>query len=117
MSELSKYTRRDVIRFSAKVSAMLTAGGLVSACSTNESNKVCADPNEWNTAETGLRKANAYVEISPYSDKTCLNCAFFTSAQTRPCGQCTIFNGPASETAHCNSWSEIRNRISIRDVS
>lgn len=107
MGQQQSYTRRDVVRLSANVSAAGIIGVIVSGCGGSEDGTVCASPDDWSMSEAGLRKANNYVESSPHTDKNCLNCAFFKADPGATCGQCDIFTGVAHKDGYCDSWSEI----------
>lgn len=69
---------------------------------------LCINPNELSLSNNSLRKANAYVDVSPQPEKQCAGCAFYRpqSAESQ-CGACEIFgNSPVSVTGYCNSWAE-----------
>jgi hypothetical protein len=59
----------------------------------------CADPND------SLRASLHYVEAGPQKDQVCGTCGFFTADGGKACGACSIFNGPANQKGHCDSWS------------
>ena len=87
------------------------AGGLIAACGDRA--PLCANPDELTFSENSIREANNYIETSQHDDKNCLNCSFFKIAdgaaggEAPRCGQCELFNGPASSYGYCDSWSEI----------
>ena len=52
-----------------------------------------------------LRESMRYVDPAPEPGVACGKCAFFTDANAKTCGPCTIMSGPVSASAHCDSWS------------
>jgi High potential iron-sulfur protein len=97
-------SRRELLGWSAKISAgglILNAAALKNAWAAD---KVCADMNIMDSSAKSLRTSLNYVEASPDPAKTCLTCGFFQGGADG-CGSCTIFNGPANAKGHCDSWS------------
>lgn len=105
MSKEKFFSRRAAVKFGVQVSAVGAAAGLLSACGEGEQVALCADPNSLSFSQNSLRQANKYIEASPYADKNCLNCAFFRAEEGATCGDCDIFEGPASKDGYCDSWS------------
>ena len=66
--------------------------------------KVCVDMEHLDAGAKSIRESLNYVEKSADPAKTCAACGFFEPAGDG-CGNCMIFTGPASATAHCDSWA------------
>lgn len=103
MSNEKRFSRRAAVKLGVQVTAVGAAAGLLSAC--GEDAVLCADPNSLSFSQNSLRQANNYIETSKEADKNCLNCAFFRAEEGAACGECDIFEGPASALGYCDSWS------------
>lgn len=98
-------SRRAAVKLGVQVSAVGATAGLLAACGEGEKVALCADPNMLSFSQNSLRQANNYIETSTIADKDCLNCAFFRAEEGASCGECDIFEGPASKNGYCDSWS------------
>lgn len=107
---MESLNRRSFFRMGL-TAASAGAGVLtLTACGKNQAGTdatACANPNDMSPSDTSLRQANAYVEKSADSAKTCGGCTFFTAATDGgACGTCQIFTGgPANRDGFCNSWA------------
>lgn len=113
-------TRRQFIKTVCSLPSAACVGALASTlagCSASQSQNNCGSMDEKNA---GLRASLRYTD-NAVSGPTCIDCAYFKSANintsvdakidtntraTNDCGQCAIFNGPASATGYCTSWSQ-----------
>jgi hypothetical protein len=105
-------SRRSAVKLGLQVPLSAAAVGVLTACGEGEEQvALCADPNVLSFSENSIRQANNYTEASAEADKNCSNCAFFTPGEAGPdgeipyCGDCSIFEGLASKTGYCDSWS------------
>lgn len=98
-------SRRTIVKMGIQIPVVGGAAGLLAACGEGEQVALCADPNTLSFSENSLRQANNYVETSKIADKNCLNCAFYRAEEGHSCGECDIFEGPASAVGYCDSWS------------
>ena len=95
MTKKTEYSRRSVVKLGAQVPVVAATAGLLTACGEEEV-VLCANPNSLSFSENSIRQANNYTESSPYADKNCLNCAFFTAEHAGEdgavpnCGDCSI---------------------------
>jgi hypothetical protein len=97
-------TRRNLLRRSVELPlGLLLANAAVGRLMAAESHKACADPNDMDSGQRGLRESLHYSETSPDATKTCSGCGFFQPASDG-CGTCAIFSGPANGNGHCDSW-------------
>ena len=108
------YSRRTVVTIAARASVAGAVGGLMSACGSQNTGPLCANPDDMNFSETSIRNVNNYTESSPDAAKNCLNCAHFTSeteasGDVAKCGHCAIFEGLANKDGYCDSWSELES--------
>ena len=65
----------------------------------------CTDISGLTDAQKKMRKSLQYTGHSPYADKRCDNCNFFTAPENgKPCGSCSVVAGPINPQGHCTSW-------------
>jgi hypothetical protein len=107
---MESLSRRAFFRIGLTAATAGSAVLTLTACGKNQAGAdaaACADPNDMSPSDTSLRQANAYVEKSANSAKTCGGCTFFTAAADGgACGTCQIFTGaPANRGGFCNSWA------------
>lgn len=115
MQNEKKTSRRAFVqRLLGVGAASLGAGVLLSACGGGsnqeeqggETAAACTPDLSGLTAqEKALRENFEYVSDSPYPDKTCSNCQFYTAPKAgATCGGCQLFPGPVAAKGYCNSW-------------
>jgi len=65
----------------------------------------CTDISSLSDAQKKMRKSLQYTGHSPYADKRCDNCNFYTPAKDgSSCGSCSVVAGPINPKGHCTSW-------------
>lgn len=65
----------------------------------------CTDLSGLTDSQKKMRTTLKYTGDSPYPDKHCSNCNFFTAPENgKPCGSCSIVPGPINANGHCTSW-------------
>lgn len=95
-----------------KASTSTTAGtaDTTSKSSTMASNgsaatDPCMDLSGLTDSQKKMRTTLKYTGDSPYPDKNCSNCNFFTAPENgKSCGTCSIVPGPINAKGHCTSW-------------
>ena len=116
----SSFSRRSFFQRTLAWGTVLLAPVLLTACGGSEApasdtdettaharehvQATCDSETELGTRDNGIRKALAYVEDSPHTDKDCANCKFFKAAAGEVCGGCEIIAGPIAAAGYCNSW-------------
>lgn len=99
-------TRRQLIKTVCSLPAAACLAAIattLTGCSSGKPQNNCGAPDEKNA---GLRASLKYTDNAA-SGPSCIDCAYFNSTNTTDaCGQCVIFNGPASATGYCTSWSK-----------
>lgn len=81
----------------------VAAGFFLVGCGSKGNQLNCTD--SLRKAEISMRESLNYVEYSPDSEKSCVQCAFYTG-DTQGCGDCQIFSGPVNPEGVCDSWSK-----------
>ncbi len=65
----------------------------------------CTDLSSLSDSQKKMRETLKYTGKSPYPDKRCDNCNFFTAPESgKSCGSCSIVAGPINPKGHCTSW-------------
>lgn len=65
----------------------------------------CEDLSGLDDSQKKMRETLKYTGKSPYPDKRCDNCNFFTAPEAgKSCGSCSIVAGPINPKGHCTSW-------------
>lgn len=80
-------------------------GSAESGAQTTAEADPCTDISGLTDAQKKMRKSLQYTGHSPYANKRCDNCNFFTPAtQGKSCGSCSIVAGPINPQGYCTSW-------------
>lgn len=107
-----KFSRRCILKIGLHTPLATSLPFALAACNGGqEKAAVCVDLESLSMGEKSSRSALEYTEASAFSDKNCFACAYFTPTssddgdEASPCGECSIFQGPANGNGYCNSWS------------
>ena len=96
------FTRRKLLErgIQLPLGGALLAAGIAGTANA----AVCADPKSMDGGAKSIRESLHFTEKAADATMTCGKCAFFM-ATSGGCGTCMIFNGPANEEGHCDSWA------------
>lgn len=115
-----KQSRRQVLKSMVQFSGVIAGSFLVSpfmSCKRSraelgnegitakaEDEDTC-EPQELSQQEIQVRQSLKYVDQSPITHRTCLNCKVFTlPKQGFSCGGCKIVPGPIHKNGYCTAW-------------
>ena len=70
----------------------------------------CNDLTGLTEADKQLRIEFKYIGKTPYPEKRCDNCLFWTEpAEGEKCGKCQIISGPFNPAGYCDQWAEMES--------
>ena len=80
-----------------------TASWVLSGC--GGSDLQCTDTSGLTAQEIQVRQSLEYVDATPFPDKRCSLCRFYTAAQSQSqCGGCQLVKGPIHPDGYCKSY-------------
>jgi hypothetical protein len=67
----------------------------------------CSDLSGLTEEDIKFREGYKYVSKTPYPEKNCKNCEFWTEPEEgNLCGGCDLFEGPVHAKGYCEGWSQ-----------
>jgi hypothetical protein len=70
----------------------------------------CNDLTGLTEADKQLRIEFKYIGKTPYPEKRCDNCLFWTAPpEGEKCGGCQLMSGPFNPAGYCDQWAEMES--------